>query len=68
MDISYRRFTLKIDMDISYRRFTLEVHISLVHCIYAMCMKIPPFNSVKQFLWMVLVKCQHELIIAIYDL
>jgi hypothetical protein len=28
--------------------------------VHAMWMKIPPFNSVKQFLWMVLVKCQHE--------
>jgi hypothetical protein len=44
-------------MDISY---TLEVHISLVQCMHAMWMKIPSFNSVKQFLWMVLVKCQHE--------
>jgi hypothetical protein len=28
--------------------------------VHAMWMKIPPFNSVNQFLWMVLVKCQHE--------
>jgi hypothetical protein len=28
--------------------------------VHAMWMKIPPLNSVKQFLWMVLVKCQHE--------
>jgi hypothetical protein len=27
--------------------------------VHVMWMKIPPFNSVKQFLWMVLVKCQH---------
>jgi hypothetical protein len=41
-----------------YRRFTLEVHI--FGSVRAMWMKKAPFDSVKQFLSMVLVKCQHE--------